>query len=103
MVSVVSQVQATRVERLDDLVDGLLAEVRDRVELALGLGDQVADGLDAGALEAVVGADAELELLDEDVVHRAGRAATGAVGGTLGVGGLQHPTGALTELLDAVG
>src|SRR3954453_8301246 len=57
-------------ERLDDLVDRLLAEVRDRRELALGLGHQVADRLDAGPLEAVVRADAELELLDEDVFHR---------------------------------
>src|SRR5918995_7162412 len=64
---------------LDDLVDRLLAEVRDRRQLALGLADQVADRLDARALEAVVGADAELELLDEDVVHgAAARAPAGA-------------------------
>src|SRR4029450_9213924 len=65
--SVVAQVQPAGVQRLDDLVDRLLAEVRDRVELALGLRDEVSDGLDDGALEAVVRADAELELLDEDV------------------------------------
>ena len=35
--SPVAQVQPARVEGLDDLVDRLLAEVRDRVELALGL------------------------------------------------------------------
>src|SRR5215216_2914146 len=57
-------------EGLDDLVDRLLAEVRDRRQLALGLGHEVADRLDARALEAVVRAHAELELLDEDVVHR---------------------------------
>src|SRR5919198_4833179 len=68
--SVGAERQASLRERLDDLVDRLLAEVRDRGQLALGLGDQVADGLDPGALEAVVGADAELELLDQDVVHR---------------------------------
>src|SRR4051794_995115 len=68
---VLAQVQAAGVERLDDLVDRLLAEVGDRVELPLGLRDEVADGLDARALEAVVGAHPELELLDEDVVHRA--------------------------------
>src|SRR3954463_5456086 len=68
---VVAKVEPALVERLDDLVDRLLAEVRDRGQLALGLGDQVADGLDAGPLEAVVGPHAELELLDEDVVHRA--------------------------------
>src|SRR5688572_11074244 len=66
-------------EGLDDLVDRLLAEVRDRGQLALGLADQVADRLDARALQAVVRAHAELELLDEDVVHRAAaRPAAGA-------------------------
>src|SRR3954452_3047574 len=70
---IIAQVQPARVERLDDLVDRLLAEVRDRVELALGLRDEVADRLDARPLEAVVRAHAELELLDEDVVHRAAR------------------------------
>src|SRR5580700_667 len=55
-------------KRFDDLVDRLLAEVRDRVELCLGLRDQVADRLDAGALEAVVRAHTELELLDQDAV-----------------------------------
>src|SRR5579859_7060714 len=52
-----------------DLFDRLLAEVRDRPELGLGLGDEVADGLDADALQAVVRADAELELLDREVLH----------------------------------
>jgi len=51
---------------LDHLVDRLLAEVGDRVELALGLRDEVAHGLDPGPLEAVVGAHSELELLDQD-------------------------------------
>src|SRR5215217_2381608 len=71
--SVVAQREATALERLDDLVDRLLAEVRDRVELVLGLRDEVADRLDARALEAVVRAHAELQLLDQDVVHRVGR------------------------------
>src|SRR5215210_3721321 len=75
MALVVAQREAALVEGLDHLVDRLLAEVRDRVELALGLRDQVADGLDARALEAVVRAHAELELLDQDVVHRARRTA----------------------------
>src|ERR687897_2109550 len=79
--SVVAEVQSARAEGLDDLVDRLLAEVRDRGELALGLRDEVADRLDAGALEAVVRAHAELELLDEDVVHRPGRRAARAHGG----------------------
>src|SRR3954470_23819458 len=81
--AVVAEVESAGAERLDDLVDRLLAEVRDRVELALGLRDEVADRLDAGALEAVVRADAELELLDEDVVHRTGRPAAAAVDGTV--------------------
>src|SRR5436305_13227879 len=63
--------QAARLEGLDDLLDRLAAEVRDRRQLRLGLLQQLADRLDAGALEAVVRADAQLELLDEDVVHRA--------------------------------
>src|SRR6476646_10494319 len=74
----VTQAQPARVQGLDHFVDRLLAEVRDRVELGLGLGDQVADSLDPGALEAVVGADAQLELLDQDVVHRVGLAGAGA-------------------------
>src|SRR3954468_6340621 len=72
-VLVVAQAQPAGVQGLDHLVDRLAAEVRDRRQLALALGDEVADGLDARALEAVVGAHAELELLDEDVVHRAAR------------------------------
>src|SRR3954447_11625961 len=80
---ILTEIQPARVQGLDDLVDRLLAEVRDRVELALRLRHEVAHGLDARALEAVVRAHAELELLDEDVVHRAaaGRAGRrGAVG-----------------------
>src|SRR6476619_2675212 len=99
--SVVAEAQAPRAEGLDDLVDRLLAEVRDRVELALGLRDEVADGLDARALEAVVRADAELELLDEDVVHRAGLPRAAAVHGA-GAVGLELPARAGDDLLDAV-
>ena len=90
---------------LDHLVDRLLAEVRDRVELALGLGDEVADGLDARPLEAVVGAHAELELLDQDVVHRVGRR-DGAPGRRTAAdqAGVEHPGGAGVAQLDhAVG
>src|SRR3954452_23678358 len=104
---VLPEVQAPRVERLDDLVDRLLAEVRDRRQLALGLRDEVAHRLDARALEAVVGADAELELLDEDVVHRpAGRARRGADRGRAAVRaarGLEDAARARAELLDAIG
>src|SRR5436190_5782667 len=74
-------------QRLLDLLDRLLAEVRDRGQLVLGLHDEVADRLDADALEAVVRAHAQLELLDREVLHpvrqrRLGpRAAVGRGGG----------------------
>src|SRR3712207_3669259 len=45
-ISVGSEVEAALGQRLHDLVDGLLAEVRDGVELALGLRHQIADRLD---------------------------------------------------------
>src|SRR5437867_12615824 len=64
-----AQVEAVRGECLFHFLDRLLAEVRDRGELVLGLRDEVADRLDADALEAVVRADAELELLDREVLH----------------------------------
>src|SRR4051794_38959175 len=66
---VAPQVEAVRREGLLDLLDRLLAEVRDRGELVLGLADEVADRLDADALQAVVRAHAELELLDREVLH----------------------------------
>src|SRR5690242_17237831 len=79
------QVQTVGLERLLDFLDRLLAEVRNRSELVLGLRDEVADRLDADALEAVVRADAELELLDREVLHPVseglgGRAAVGRSG-----------------------
>src|SRR4051794_34473543 len=100
-VLILTEIETARMQRLDDLVDRLLAEVRDRVELALGLRDEVADGLDAGALEAVVRPDAELELLDEDVVHRARLAATAAVDLREAVA-LDLAGGALADLLEPV-
>src|SRR5580693_9031401 len=69
---VAAKPQAVLAERLLDLLDRLLAEVRDRGQLVLGLRHQVADRLDPDALEAVVGADAELELLDREVLHPVG-------------------------------
>src|SRR3954451_22530374 len=77
-----AQVEAVRLERLLDFLDRLPAEVRDRGELVLALRDEVADRLDADALEAVVRADAELELLDREVLHpvREGLRRAGAVG-----------------------
>src|ERR1043166_954780 len=64
-----AEIQAVLRQRLLDLLDRLLAEVRDRRELRLRLRDEVADRLDADALQAVVRADAELELLDREVLH----------------------------------
>src|SRR6266545_7297424 len=66
---VAAQRQAVRCECLLDLLDRLLAEVRDRGQLVLRLHDEVADRLDPDPLEAVVRADAELELLDREVLH----------------------------------
>src|SRR3954466_4717869 len=68
-------------ERLPHLLDRLLAEVRDRGQLLLGLHHEIADRLDPDPLEAVVRPDAELELLDWEVLHpvrerRLGRDAT---------------------------
>src|SRR5579864_7657207 len=76
--AVAAERQAVLPERLLDLFDRLLAEVRDRSELVLGLHDEVADGLDADALQAVVRPDAELELLDREVLHPAREARVGA-------------------------
>src|SRR5918994_5817814 len=73
------QTQPASVEGLLDLLDRLAAEVRDRRQLGLGLLHEVADRLNAGALEAVVRADTQLELLDQDVVHPAGAGGSGAV------------------------
>src|SRR4051794_23881112 len=102
---ILTEIETARVQGLDDLVDRLLAEVRDRVELALGLRDQVADRLDARALEAVVRAHAELELLDEDVVHRAarGRRRGAAPVEPADTRGLELAARAGAELLHAVG
>src|SRR5215213_4558013 len=66
---VAAKLETVLLQGLLDLLDRLLAEVRDRGELVLGLDHEVADRLDADALEAVVRADAELELLDRKVLH----------------------------------
>src|SRR3954447_15493643 len=90
-----AQVEPARLEGLLDLLDRLAAEVRYRVELGLRLLHQVADRLHAGALEAVVRAYAQLELLDQDVVHPVGRAAATAAAdhGRLGRRAQDRPPG----------
>src|SRR4051795_9029957 len=102
--SVSPQRQAPLREGLDDLVDRLLAEVRNGGELALRLRHEVADRLDAGTLEAVVAAHAELELLDEDVVHRAAAALTATRGERVRAAGavVELEAGRLAQILDAV-
>src|ERR1043165_419065 len=88
-----AQVQPVRLEGLLDFLDRLLAEVRDRGELVLALRDEVADRLDADALEAVVRADAELEFLDREVLHPMGE-------GDLRPGAVPRCRGGLAEALD---
>src|SRR3954469_24319453 len=77
-----AQLQPARLQRLDDLFDRLATEVRDRRQLRLRLLQELADGLDAGTLQAVVRADAQFELLDQDVSHRAAATAPGGSAGT---------------------
>src|SRR4051794_41722148 len=82
---VAAEPQAVLGQRLLDLFDRLLAEVRDRSELVLGLRHEIADRLDADALEAVVRADAELELLDREVLHPVRERRLGGLGGGSGL------------------
>src|SRR4029079_15209598 len=65
----VAQAQPAHAKGLLHLFDALPAEVRDRAQLVLGLLHEVADRLHTRALQTVVRAHAELELLDQDVVH----------------------------------
>src|SRR3954447_18276468 len=69
---VLLEVEAAGVQGLDHFLDRLLTEVGDRVQFRPRLAHEVADRLDAGALEAVVGADAQFELLDQDLVEAVG-------------------------------
>ena len=77
---VLAQVMPAAFEVLDDLFNRLRTEVRDRGKLGFGLGQQLADRLDAGPLEAVVRTDAELEFVDQDVVVAAGGNRVSALG-----------------------
>src|SRR5215218_10161729 len=70
------KIEAAGVQGLDYFLDRLLTEVRDRVQFRARLAHEVADGLDAGALEAVVGANAEFELLDQNLVEAVAGSAT---------------------------
>src|SRR5690349_9557495 len=65
----VAQAQPAHAKGLLHLFDALAAEVRHRAQLVLGLLHEVADRLHTRPLQTVVRAHAELELLDQDVVH----------------------------------
>ena len=59
--------QAALVELLDDLVQGLLAEVRDGQQIVLGLLQELANRVDLGTLEAVAGPFRQGQVLDGEV------------------------------------
>src|SRR3954447_7870231 len=85
------KIEAAGVQGLDYFLDRLRAEVRDRVQFRARLAHEVADGLHAGTLEAVVGADAEFKLLDQDLVEAvAGGTAVLAGGGEPVAGDGRH-------------
>src|SRR5581483_12364791 len=69
-----AQRQPALVELLDDLLEALRPEVRDREQVVLGLLDELADRVDPGPLEAVAGTLRQVELLDRQLeVGRRGR------------------------------
>src|ERR1700710_2466877 len=90
-------------ESFDDLVDRLFAEVGDRVQLGLGLRDQIADRLDARPLEAVVGAHTELKLLDQDAPLLALQRSLGSPSADCQAVTVELSARRRTKLLDAIG
>src|SRR5918997_2012906 len=68
LIALARQVVAVLEELRADLVHALHPEVADVHELFLAHGRELADGVDALALEAVVGADGELQVLDRALV-----------------------------------
>src|SRR5262245_18511390 len=76
VVSSAAQRQAALVELLLDLVKRLLPEVGDVQQVVLGLGEELADRVDLGPLEAVARTLRQVEVLDGEVEigrRRAGR------------------------------
>src|SRR5437868_7583507 len=61
------QAQAALVELLEDLVERLRTEVRDRQQVFLALLYQLSDGVDPSPLQAVPGTLREVELLDRQL------------------------------------
>src|SRR5436190_3322343 len=69
-----AQRQAPLVETLDDLVEGLLAEVGDGEQVVMRALDELADAVDLRPLQAVAGPLGQIEVLDGKVeVGRAAR------------------------------
>src|SRR3989338_7333937 len=100
LVLVLGHREAERLEALDDFISRLLAKVLDVHQLALGLLEQVADGVDVGALQAVVGAHRQLELFDREIQRRGATGCRGAGGFLRSQGRLVTPQqGELAELL----
>src|ERR1700694_4139875 len=62
-----AQRQAALVELLLDLVEALLPEVGDVEQVVFGLGEQLANGVDLGTLEAVARTLGEIEVFDRQV------------------------------------
>src|SRR5438552_5000862 len=87
------QRQPPLVELLEDLVQGLLAEVGDRQEIVLGALGQLADAVDLGPLQAVPRPLGKVEVLDRKVQVRR------AAGGGADVTELE-PLGVLAHLRD---
>ena len=68
-VFLVGQVQAHHGQLVDDLFQALAAQVAHLHHLVLGLGDQILHRVDVGTLEAVEGADRQIQLLDGQLQH----------------------------------
>src|SRR5205823_1682491 len=62
-----AEVEVDVLELALDLAEGGPAEGAELEEIGIGLADELGDGLDAGGLEAVAGANGELELADGHV------------------------------------
>src|SRR6185295_2362807 len=62
-----AQRQAALVELLLDLVEALLPEVGDVEQIVFGLGQQLANGVDLGTLQAVARTLRQVEILDRQI------------------------------------
>src|SRR5690348_13224235 len=78
-----AEAEAEVLENFLDFVERLAAEVLGAQHFGFGALDEIADGLDVGVLEAVVGTDAEFELFDRAVQHFV-HLVQGALGGLFG-------------------